>query len=119
MQRADKVLTLTRRLREPELPLTGQEKTMKLTAQQEVIFAEFIADYNGGEASDYIGDGGPTRDEFARYDGEAWNDFTGQEYETRGGFPCVHYDSAQAIKGSPRVSLWVMDCGDFRWVFQM
>ena len=98
---------------------------MELTTEEARLVAQFVADYNGGEAQDYLrGDeldsgGDTTRDEFGCYDGRGWHEWSGQTYEEVGGHQAVHYDSVQVAKGHPRYALWVVDFGDFRAIYQM
>lgn len=107
------------RLAGNQLAPQGPGEKEMLTENQDRIMAEFIADYNGGDAADYLGESGGTRDDFASFDGREWSDWSGRTYEERGGFHAVHYEEAQAIKGQPRVSLWVVDFGDVRGIYQM
>lgn len=94
-------------------------QSMLLTQQQIELMSQFIADYNGGEPEDYVDSQiDATRDEFELYDGRAWTEANGRTDDDSYGVPARHYESVQAIKGQTRTSLWVMDFGDYRAVYQ-
>lgn len=90
-----------------------------LTRNQHEIMAQFIADHNGGDADDYIGDADATRDDFHNFDGRHWREAGGRDNDPVAGFPAVHYDAVQVRKGMERVALWVVDFGDVRGIYQM
>ncbi len=96
-----------------------------MTVEEVRLLAQFVADYNGGEAADYMegeeidSSGDMTRDEFELYDGRSWNDWRGQTYEEVDGHRAVYYEKVQALKGQQRCQLWVIDFGDFRAIYQM
>ena len=90
-----------------------------LTQEQREKMARFVCDYAGeDDPSEYVDEIEETRDLFERYDGSAWNEWSGQTYDNDYGFPAVHYEVAQARKGDERVSVWVMDFGDVRGIYQ-
>ena len=100
-----------------------ETQKMEMTAKQAMIVAEFIADYNGGESTDYLDgdtevlDTDLTRNhEFEQFDGRHWNSHENREYSDQGGYRAAHYDNVQAIKGQTRKTLWVVDFSDFRAV---
>ena len=90
-----------------------------LTREQHLIMAEFIADYNGGDVGDYLDEATGTRDDFDQFDGRHWREASGRTWEEVAGFKAVHYDSVQGDTGQQRTSLWVVDFGDVRGIFQM
>jgi hypothetical protein len=55
-----------------------------------------------------------TRDAINQFDGQHWVEATGR-VDHNGG---VYYSGVQVAKGQPRVSLAVIDCGDFRLVLK-
>jgi hypothetical protein len=105
--------------------MSDQIRAMEMTTEEARLLAQFVADYNGGVAEDYMdGDeidssGDMTRDEFACFDGRGWKEWEGQEFVQVGGHNAVHYEKVQAFRGQPRYALWVIDLGDFRAVYQM
>ena len=60
----------------------------------------------------------PTRDHIEFYDGSQWVDSSGKVDIEADGFKGIYWDEAKAMAGSPRLSLAVIDCGDFRLVYQ-
>ena len=90
-----------------------------LTEEQDRIMAKFIADYNGGLPTDYIGESDGTRDDFCRYDGTAWREASEPVRETREGFPAIYFEKVQALRGQPRRQLWVIDFGEIRGIYQL
>ncbi len=91
-----------------------------LTQQQIELMSRFIADYNGGDPEDYTDEAiDPTRDDFELFDGRAWTEAEGRTDDDSYGVPARHYQSVQAHKGQRRTSLFVMDFGTHRAVYQM
>lgn len=91
-----------------------------LTEPQMRAMAQFVADYGGGEAEDYIDEVAATRDDFGHYlNAEGWAEWAGQDVVDRYDFPAIHYDRVQAVKGQQRYELFVMDFGDVRGIYQV
>lgn len=90
-----------------------------MTATQQQLMARFVADYNGGEPSDYLDEIDTTRDAFERYDGSAWATAEGLVDDVDYGVPARHFSSIQVARSQSRKSLWVMDFGDHRAVCQL
>ena len=63
--------------------------------------------------SDEVSTTRDTLDDFRR-NSKTWNE-AGKREEINGG---LYWDSCQAIKGQRRCELCVVDCGDFRIIFQ-
>lgn len=91
----------------------------RMTDEHDALMAEFIADHNGGDAEDYLGDADTTRDPFDRYDGSHWREASDPETEDVGGYPARYFETVQAFKGQPRCSLYVVDFGEYRGIYQI
>ncbi len=90
-----------------------------LTNDQKFMLAEFVADYNGGDAEDYIDEIDATRDDFSHYENaDGWNEWAGRTVDEEYEVPAIYYESVQAVKGQTRSALWVMDFGDVRGIYQ-
>ena len=90
-----------------------------LDSKQDKIMAGFIADFNGGEVDDWLGEADATRDEFDRYINNDWREAVGRHETVVCGFRAVYYDSVQARSGDQRVSVFAVDFGGIRGVFQI
>lgn len=60
-----------------------------------------------------------TRDPLDSFDGASWAEARGREDFEVDGHGCVHWRSAQALKGQQRVSVTVVDLGDIRLIYQV
>ena len=93
---------------------------MELSSDQERTMAAFIASHNGGEPDWYLGeDVALTLDALDQFDGRNWREACGREDSLQDGCPARLFDSVQTRKGEPRVTLYVIDFGEFRAAFMM
>lgn len=90
-----------------------------LTAEQNRIMAEFIADENGGVADDYLDVASSTQEPLENFDGRNFVKWASRDTETREGFAALFFRDVQAAKGRPRVNLWVVDFGAVRGIYQL
>lgn len=60
----------------------------------------------------------PTRDLIEHYDGSQWVEAAGRVDIEVDGYKGIYWETAQALSGSPRYSVAVIDCGDFRLIYQ-
>ncbi len=88
-----------------------------LTAEQDLIVAQMIADRNGGDAEEYLGLASPTLDAFDEFDGRHWAEWSRPQIDKDVALPNLYYEAVQAAKGQPRKHLWVVDFGSVRAVY--
>lgn len=61
----------------------------------------------------------PTRDLIEYYDGSQWVESSGRVDVEADGYKGIYWEEAKAMNGSERVSIAVIDCGDYRLIFQV
>lgn len=97
---------------------------MQPTKEQYEALAKVFQIGTTGEAEDWEDlfidedSADPTRDLLEYYDGSQWYEAKGREDIEVDGYKGVFWDSAQAQPGDNHYSLAVIDCGDFRLIYQ-
>lgn len=93
-----------------------------MTDEQRQVMAQFIADDQGDEFDEfeeYAEFICETRDELSRYGGSIWSE-CGSILDTDGyHYPARICEGVQVSKGKQRLTVYVMDFGDFRGVYQI
>lgn len=60
-----------------------------------------------------------TREDLESFDGRTWAEARGREDFEIDGHKCMHWESAQAMKGQQRVSVTIVDLGGIRLIYQV
>jgi len=98
--------------------LANRRATM-LTEQQINQMAEWLGEELNDDPDMYVDAIDGTRDAIDNYDGRAWNECSSVERETLpSGVDVVVCEGVQVARGQQRLTVYVMDFGDVRGVYQ-